>query len=298
MEDGKAGKKGTKKKNAPRSRKKTLPERDQPKRAKRTKAPARKKLADLSRPIEFEETQDIEKPRKTKGTVIDKSKSKTQETSTEIRKMLGPSLKKRLLKLISNVLIIGGIVAMLIPVCINGYSYYSQRRLRRMWESKIEELTGKLKLPANKKLEFRLPDNPEEDLAKQNGIAYLVIPRMALKAVVVEGANFRDLIKGPGHLKGTALPGEKGNCVISGHRTMYGAPFGDLDKMTPGADILIYTNDHIFHYVVSDKKIVSPGDLSVIDKTEESRLTLTTCNPKFSDRQRLIIVARLEETVQ
>jgi LPXTG-site transpeptidase (sortase) family protein len=206
--------------------------------------------------------------------------------------------KIKLSRRIADGLILLGIIAMCVPAAINGYAYYTQWCLRRSWESKVEELTNKIKLPKGQKIFLRLSEDPQTELAKQNGIAYLVIPRMALRSVIVEGADFHDLVKGPGHLKGTAFPGEKGNCVVSGHRTMYGAPFGDLDELTPGADILIYTNDHIFHYVVSDKKIVSPGDLSVIDNPEDACLTLTTCDPRFSDRQRLIIVARLEETVR
>lgn len=221
-----------------------------------------------------------------------------REAQPEAREEAKPGLNKKVLLMVANGLIVFGIVAMLIPVTINGYSYYTQWRLKKTWENKVEELTKRARLPKVKKIDLSLPPVPGEELAKQNGIAYLVIPRMALRAVVLKGTNYRDLIKGPGHLRGTSLPGEKGNCVISGHRTMYGAPFGNLDLLSPGADILVYTKDKIYHYVVKEKKIVSPDDLSVVDPTKDNRLTLTTCHPKFSDRNRLVVIALLKEAIK
>lgn len=204
---------------------------------------------------------------------------------------------KHLLAWVSKVLIVSGFIALLISAGINGCSYYTQWRLRKVWERKVEELNRKNRLSPDTKALLRSPSSPKKELVKQKGLAYLVIPCIDLRAVVFEGTDFSDLIKGPGHLKETSLPGQEGNCVIAGHRTLCGAPFGNLDVLTPGADILVYTDNHVYHYVVAKKKTVSPSDLSVIDQTRDSRLTLITCHPRSSDRKRLVVIARLEETI-
>jgi sortase A len=129
-----------------------------------------------------------------------------------------------------------------------------------------------------------------------DGVALIKIPKIGLDRVVVEGVGVADLKKGPGHYPGTALPGQLGNTVISGHRTTYGAPFNRLDELQVGDEILVYDQSGPFKYVVSENKIVSPTAVEVLDPSSDARLTLTTCHPKFSARQRLIIVATLEGT--
>jgi sortase A len=103
----------------------------------------------------------------------------------------------------------------------------------------------------------------------------------------------RDLRKGPGHLPQSALPGEQGNVVISGHRTTYGAPFNRLDELADGDMLRMVTPAGTFDYRVTSRRIVAPTEVSVIAPTEDARLTLTTCHPKFSAKQRLIVVASL-----
>ncbi|MCA1840422.1 MAG: class E sortase [Actinobacteria bacterium] len=125
------------------------------------------------------------------------------------------------------------------------------------------------------------------------GIALLRIPKIGLDRVVVEGVGVEDLKKGPGHYPGTAMPGHKGNAVISGHRTTYGAPFYRLDELVPGDDIEVTDLSGTYHYKVSEQTVVPPTATKVLDETPDDRLTLTTCNPRFSARQRLIIVALL-----
>lgn len=119
------------------------------------------------------------------------------------------------------------------------------------------------------------------------------IPRIGLNNVVVEGVGVEDLKKGVGHYPGTKMPGEKGNAAFAGHRTTYGAPFNRLDELGPGDQIIITTRQGTFRYEWMEKKIVSPDTVSVLDDTPDDRLTLTTCNPKYSAAQRLIVVAKL-----
>lgn len=134
---------------------------------------------------------------------------------------------------------------------------------------------------------------PKPDIG--DGIALIEIPKIGVKSVIVEGVGVNDLKKGPGHYPTTSLPGEQGNVVISGHRTTYGAPFYRLDELEVGDGIKLSDRETTYVYRVTEKKIVSPGDLTVVVETEDARLTLATCHPRFSARQRLIIVAALEE---
>jgi len=137
------------------------------------------------------------------------------------------------------------------------------------------------------------------------GFAVMRIPRLGRwnnkPPVVVEGVRVADLKRGPGHIPGTALPGEIGNVVISGHRTTYGAPFNRFDELRPGDAVVLETRDMWFTYTVSGSRIVAPTASEVTlqvpgDPTATPTrrlLTMTTCNPKYSARQRLIVLAEL-----
>lgn len=122
--------------------------------------------------------------------------------------------------------------------------------------------------------------------------------------VVVEGVATADLKLGPGHYPGTALPGEVGNFVVSGHRTTYGAPFSRLDELRPGAPIVVEVKDTYFTYLVTGSEIVSPNQVDVIAPVPsqpdvaptKALMTFTTCHPKFSAASRLIVFAELTAT--
>jgi sortase A len=119
------------------------------------------------------------------------------------------------------------------------------------------------------------------------------IPSIGLDKVLFEGVDVATLKKGPGHMPWTPLPGQPGNAVISGHRTTYGAPFFNLDKLEAGDQIIVTTALGDSTYEVREKLIVRPTDVSVTEPMPGAWLTLTTCNPKYSARERLIIQAQL-----
>jgi sortase A len=89
------------------------------------------------------------------------------------------------------------------------------------------------------------------------------------------------------------MPGQPGNASIAGHRTTYGAPFYDLDQLEAGDEIFVRTLQGEFRYEVDRTSVVRPNQVEVLDPTEEARLTLTTCNPRYSAAQRLIVSAVL-----
>jgi sortase A len=124
-------------------------------------------------------------------------------------------------------------------------------------------------------------------------VAIIRIPKIGAEHAVVEGVTLADLRKGPGHYPGTPLPGEAGNAAVAGHRTTYGAPFNRLDELAPGDPIEITTVRGSYTYKVSESKVVLPSQVEVLAPTPDARLTLTTCNPKYSAKQRLVVVAAL-----
>jgi sortase A len=132
------------------------------------------------------------------------------------------------------------------------------------------------------------PPTPEGE-----AIAIIKIPKIGVEKAVVEGVGVEDLKKGPGHYPGTPLPGQPGNAAIAGHRTTYGAPFYRMDELKPGDPIFITTRQGPFRYQVRSVTPVSPTAIEVVKNTPDNRLTLTTCNPRFSATQRLITVADL-----
>jgi sortase A len=123
--------------------------------------------------------------------------------------------------------------------------------------------------------------------------ARIQIPAIGVDKIVVEGVSLADLKKGPGHYPETPLPGQEGNAAIAGHRTTYGAPFHRLDELQPGDEITVTTVQGEFTYEVAETLIVSPTQVDVLDDKGDNRLTLSACHPKYSARQRIIVVSKL-----
>ena len=123
--------------------------------------------------------------------------------------------------------------------------------------------------------------------------AEILIPRISLDMIVVEGTDTADLKSGPGHYADTADPWqEHGRVGIAGHRTTYLSPFWNLQQMRAGDQITLRTAYGVFEYRVVHVFVVpSSGSGIVLDQTARPTLVLTTCNPRFSASQRLIVTA-------
>ena len=137
------------------------------------------------------------------------------------------------------------------------------------------------------------PVPPIEAVPEGEATARIRIPKIGVDKIVVEGVSLRDLKKGPGHYPETPLPGQKGNAAIAGHRTTYGAPFSRIDELEAGDEVFVETVQGEFRYLVSEQQIISPTQVEVLDDKGDNRLTLTACHPKYSARQRIIVVAQL-----
>lgn len=125
-------------------------------------------------------------------------------------------------------------------------------------------------------------------------IGRIKIPEIGANKVVVEGTDGGSLRKGPGHYPETPLPGIRGTVAIAGHRTTYGAPFRDLDKLEEGDRIVVEMPYGRFLYDVEKQQIVDPNALWVTKRVGHNRLVLTACHPKYSAAQRIVIFARLQ----
>jgi sortase A len=111
--------------------------------------------------------------------------------------------------------------------------------------------------------------------AAQAPVARLEIPSIALDEIVVEGVEEASLNAGPGHLRGSALPGEAGNAVISAHRDRH---FRELDKVTIGDSIVTEMGQYRVMWKVVSKRVVA-ANAPALFQTRDPALTLTTCWP-------------------
>jgi sortase A len=122
------------------------------------------------------------------------------------------------------------------------------------------------------------------------------IPEVGLSKVIVEGTDGGSLRKGPGHYPETPLPGIRGTVAVAGHRTTYGAPFRDLDKVEDRDELVVEMPYGRFVYQVERSQIVDSTATWVTKRVRHDRLVLTACHPKYSAAQRIVIFARLLRT--
>ena len=157
-----------------------------------------------------------------------------------------------------------------------------------------QRLQAEMRPDFEQKLGTKVATDPGADVARVpgNAVAILKIPRIHLDMVVVEGTDTESLKRGPGHYADTAYPWQDhGRVAIAGHRTTYLHPFYDLNEMKEGDPIIVETEYGTFRYVVTSVFVTTPDDSSVLDQTRSPTLVLTTCNPRYSAAERLIVVA-------
>lgn len=133
--------------------------------------------------------------------------------------------------------------------------------------------------------------------------AIMRIPRFGANYArpVLQGTDHDTLGKGVGHYAGTAMPGSVGNFATAGHRTTYGKPYSDIDKLKNGDFIVIETKTSYMVYAVQRRVIVTPDHVEVIAPVPqhpgatptEAWMTMTACHPKFSAEQRYVVFSKL-----
>lgn len=152
------------------------------------------------------------------------------------------------------------------------------------------------------------PADDDSGLEPLSGDAYarLTIPRLGddWRWIVVQGVELETLTRGPGHYPETVDPGEVGNFAVAGHRATYGEPFANLDRVQVGDEVRVERAGVLHTYVVTESFITDPSDTDVLlpvpgqpgVEADEAVLTLTTCHPRWSSSERLIVHATLAES--
>ncbi len=120
------------------------------------------------------------------------------------------------------------------------------------------------------------------------------IPRLKVDAPVVQGDGWEQLKKGVAQHTGSANPGQSGNMVLSAHNDVFGEIFRYLDQLTRGDQIIIYTPQHSFTYIISSIQIVKPTDVEIMASTPNPTVTLISCYPYMVDNQRIVVQASLQ----
>jgi sortase A len=120
------------------------------------------------------------------------------------------------------------------------------------------------------------------------------IPSIGVEAPVVEGDDWEALKQGAGHHIGSANPGESNNCVISAHNDIFGEIFRDLPDVDLGDEVFVYTASQVHRYVITQKRIIEPDDVSVMYPTSSPVLTLISCYPYGIDSHRIVVIAELK----
>lgn len=138
-----------------------------------------------------------------------------------------------------------------------------------------------------------LADRFTPHLIEGHAIGRILIDRIGLDIVVVQGTNTSSLERGPGHYRATPIPGQPGTVAIAGHRTTYLAPFRHIDQIRNGDTVRIEMPYGAFTYTVYKHQVVDPGDVSVIKPVGFDQLVLTACHPPYSASQRWVVFAKL-----
>lgn len=150
-------------------------------------------------------------------------------------------------------------------------------------------------------------DRTLEGTSTAGAFAIVRIPRFGADYArpVLEGTGRDVLERGVGHYVGTAAPGAVGNFALAGHRTTYGRPFHDVDRLRDGDRVVVETAAEVYVYEVTSREVVRPNDVEVIGpvpdapgrRPTEALLTMTSCHPRFSATERFVVHGRLVDTV-
>ncbi len=127
----------------------------------------------------------------------------------------------------------------------------------------------------------------------------IIINSIDVEGLVYEGADAHTMNKGFWHFPPSSFPGQKGNMVVIGHRYAKLPPnkdtFFNLDKVKVGDKIEVIQNNNQFTYIVTETKVVEKNDISVLQDYSDYRITLITCSPLWTSKQRLVIVGKLDK---
>ncbi len=120
------------------------------------------------------------------------------------------------------------------------------------------------------------------------------IQAINVDAPVVQGDSWDQLKKGVGQHVGSADPGKAGNVVLSGHDDVFGELFRNLDRLQPGDQVVLFTAQQQYVYIVTSSQIVDPTQVDVMNPTNDPTVTLISCYPYMVDKKRIVVFAKLQ----
>ncbi|MBE0408613.1 MAG: class D sortase [Anaerolineales bacterium] len=137
-----------------------------------------------------------------------------------------------------------------------------------------------------------LANQPVPTPAPQHA-THIQIPSIDVDAPVVQGDSWEQLIKGVGQHLGSANPGEDSNMVLSAHNDIYGEIFRYLDRLIPGDQVIVHTQQSAYTYLVAETQIVNPDHIEVLAPTNHPIVTLISCYPYLINNKRIVVTAHL-----
>jgi sortase A len=182
------------------------------------------------------------------------------------------------------------------------YTAYQQRELRNQYQQQLEDFHAPPAPPKPKaagrnlaRYELsiaRTAKRYRRSLHEGDPIGRIIVPRLGLKMVFVNGTDTATLEKGPGRQLSTYLPGEGQLVYIAGHRTTYLAPFSAIDKLRRGDSVTLEVPYGTFQYRITGHSIVAANDLAVLKSHGREVVALQACHPRFFASQRYIAWAK------
>ena len=134
----------------------------------------------------------------------------------------------------------------------------------------------------------RIPDDPYAPEAIVE-IGTIEIPRIGLVHPLFQGVTLNNIDRGPSHWPGSAMPGERGNAVVAGHRATHSQPFRRIHELQPGDDVAFSVAGMRSIYRVTESFVVRPADTWIADQTEATTATLYACHPPGSEAYRYVV---------
>ncbi|MEG0388541.1 MAG: class D sortase [Niameybacter sp.] len=191
-------------------------------------------------------------------------------------------------KVLAWLMMLVGMILILLPIGGRIYTQYEQQKLYAQYQQSLLEREAALET-MNETLGSDI--NIEDTANDTQVIGLVTIPKINVSLLFAEGVTKQALKYAVGHMPGTSMPGEVGNCAIAGHRSYtFGEYFNRLDEVEVGDDIQITMGETTYTYKVYESFLVDPSEVWVTEPVEDRKIvTLITCHPVVKANQRLIV---------
>ena len=210
---------------------------------------------------------------------------------------------RRLLRILGTLMIVAGLGSLAWAFTVwkwedpftAGLNYLEQRELAQSYERRLEDGKRSGTPIAATDLVQELTQSAvrwRRSSKRGDAVARLRIPRLGVSEIVVNGTDHDSLKRGPGRYLRSAMPGEGELVYVAGHRTTYGAPFSQIDKLRKGDRVFVELPYATFEYAITGHRIVAATETSVLESKGREQLALQACHPRFFASHRYIAYAK------